>query len=59
MCYILKKWIYLPPAIQKTFWIMKNKSFLIIRNVEGWHYLVVKKLLALLRGITSIHDGNF
>ena len=26
---------------------------------EGWHYLEVKKLSALLRGITSKHYGNF
>ena len=25
---------------------------------EGWHYLAVKELSALLRGITSKHDGN-
>ena len=26
---------------------------------EGWHYLAVRKLSALLRGITSKHDGDF
>ena len=26
---------------------------------EGWHYLAVKKLSALLRGITSKHHGDF
>ena len=26
---------------------------------EGWHYLAVKKLSALLRWITSKHDGDF
>ena len=26
---------------------------------EGWHYLAVKKLSALLRGIFSKHDGDF
>ena len=30
-----------------------------IPNGERWHYLAVKKLAALLRGITSKHDGNF
>ena len=25
---------------------------------KGWHYLAVKKLSALLRGITSKHNGN-
>ena len=26
---------------------------------EGWHYLAVKKLSTLLRGITSKHHGDF
>ena len=26
---------------------------------EGWHYLAVKKLLALFHGITSKHKGDF
>ena len=26
---------------------------------EGWHYLAVKKLSKLLRGITSKHHGDF
>ena len=26
---------------------------------EKWHYLAVKKLSALLRGITSKHEGDF
>ena len=29
------------------------------KEKEGWHYLAVKKLSALLRGITSKHDDNF
>ena len=29
------------------------------KEKEGWHYLAVKKLSALLRGITSKHDGDF
>ena len=32
---------------------------LIILNGEGWHYLVVKILLALLRGITSKQHSDF
>ena len=34
---------------------------LIIPNEEkeGWHYLAVKKLSVLLRGITSKHHGYF
>ena len=30
-----------------------------ISKEEKWHYLVVKKLSALLRGITSKHYGDF
>ena len=30
-----------------------------IPNGEGWHYLAVKKLAALLRGITAKHHGGF
>ena len=33
--------------------------FLMIPNGEGWHYLTVKRLSALLRGITSKHVGDF
>ena len=29
-----------------------------IRNGENWHYLTVKNLPRLLRGITSYHDGD-
>ena len=40
--------------------IMKKQVILLmIPNEENWHYLVVKKLLALLRGITSKHYGDF
>ena len=30
-----------------------------ISNGENWHYLTVKNLSRLLRGITSNHDGGF
>ena len=30
-----------------------------ITDGEKWHYLAVKKLSALHRGITSKHDGDF
>ena len=29
------------------------------KEKEGWHYLAVKKLSALPRGITSKDDGDF
>ena len=39
----------------------KQIILLMISNEEkeGWHYLAVKKLSALLRGITSKHHGDF
>ena len=32
---------------------------LMISNGENWHYLAVKSLSRLLRGITSNHDGDY
>ena len=37
----------------------KQLIVLMIPNGEGWHYLAVKKLSALLRGIMSEHYGDF
>ena len=36
----------------------KQVSLLMIPNGEKWHYLAVKKLSALLRGITSKNNGR-
>ena len=56
------------PKIQKIYraYVSKQSSkcerqviLLMIRNIEGWHNLAVKKLSALLRGITSKHNDNF
>ena len=30
-----------------------------ISNGEGWHYLVLKKILLLLREVTSKYNGDF
>ena len=38
---------------QITPWMIPN-----VQN-EGWQYLQVQKITALLRGITSKHDGDF
>ena len=35
----------------------KRITLLILPNEKGWHYLAVKKMSALLRGITSKHNG--
>ena len=32
---------------------------IMISNGENWHYLTVKSLSRLLRGITSNHDGDY
>ena len=37
----------------------KQVILLMISNGEKWHYLTVKNLSRLLRGITSNHDGDF
>ena len=37
----------------------KQAILLMIPNGEGWHYITVKQLPALLRGITSKHHGDF
>ena len=37
----------------------KQVVLLMIPNEEGWHYITIKKLPLLLRGITSIHQGDF
>ena len=37
----------------------KQGILLMIPNGEEWHYLAAKKLSALLRGITSKHQGDF
>ena len=30
-----------------------------IPHKEGWHYIAVKKLSTLLRGVTSKHNGDY
>ena len=37
----------------------KQVILLMISNSENWHYLVVKHLSGLLRGITSNHKEDF
>ena len=34
-------------------------SMILNEDKEGWHYLAVKNLSTLLRGVTSKHHGNF
>ena len=49
---LLKKKNYILPMHQNISRIVKNVSLLMIPNGEGWNYITVKKLLALLKGIT-------
>ena len=37
----------------------KQVILLMISNGENWHYIVVKSLPGLLKGITSSHNGDF
>ena len=60
--------LYLPHNTEKIRHAYKSKYnlnrenqliLLIITDGEKWHYLAVKSLSALFRGITSKHDGEF
>ena len=54
-----KEKIY-PAYVSKHKSNFKNQLILLmIPNGEGWHYLAVKKLSALLIGITSKHKSDF
>ena len=52
----IKKWICVLPTFQN---IPSKIVLLIIPNREGWSYLAVKKLSALLRQKTSKNNGDF
>ena len=48
-----------PPYVSKHHSnLEKHVSFLRIPNEEGWHYLAVKEISTLLRGIASKHVGD-
>ena len=60
--------LYVPFSTKKIEIAYKSKYNLIrdnqiillmISNGESWHYLVVKSLSGLLRGISSNHDGDY
>ena len=51
-------YIYILLMFQNTNY-EKEVIFLMISNEEGWHYLAVKKLLALLREIVYKYHGDF
>ena len=47
------------PAYVSKYKSWKQVILLMILNGEGWHYLAVKKLSALLRGIMSKYHNYF
>ena len=60
--------LYVPHGTKKIEIAYKSKNnltrekqviLLMISNGENWHYLIVKNLSRLLRGITSNQDGDF
>ena len=60
--------LYVPLNTKKTEIAYKSKYnlvrdnqiiLLMISNGENWHYLAVKSLSRLLRGITNNHDGDY
>ena len=59
MSCMLKITIYILLLFQNITHREKQVILLMIPNGERWHYLTVKKLSALLRGITSQHHDDF
>ena len=55
---ILKK-VRLAYESQHNFKRENQVILLMITDSEKWHYLTVKSLSALLKGITSYHKGDF
>ena len=58
--YAKKQKIY--PAYVSKYNSSHEKQVILLMNSNGekqWHYIAVKKLSALLRGITSKHHGGF
>ena len=58
-CMLKKKKIYPGSVSKQNSNFEKQVILLMIPNVEGWHYLAVKKLSVWLRGIASKNNGNF
>ena len=58
-CILKKKKIYPAYVSKHNSNYEKQVIILIIPNANRWHYLTVKKLSALLKGIISKHNGDF
>ena len=62
MCYMKKKWKYVRVIFLKYNSACEKQIILLMISSEekaSWYYLAVKKLCALLKGITSKHDDGF
>ena len=50
----------LPANVSKYNWDRENKVYLLmITDDKKWHYLAIKSIPTLFRGITSKHNGDF
>ena len=59
MCYMLKKNIYPAFTSKKKSNREKPINLVMISNGEGWHYLAVARLSALMGEITSTQNNDF
>ena len=59
MCLIILKKINIAYKSKHNLTREKQVILLMISNGEKWHYLTVKNLSGLLRGIASNHEGDF
>ena len=57
--YAQKEKIYPVYVLRYNSNIEKQNILFMIPNGEGWHYIAVNILPALLKGTTSKHQGNF
>ena len=57
-CVLKNEKIYPAYVSKHDFLCQKQVILLMISNGERWHYLAVKELSALLRGITSKHHSD-
>ena len=59
LCTVKKKKIYPAYVSKRNLNCETEVILLIIPNGKGWHYPAIKKNLALLRGATCKHHGDF
>ena len=64
LCFTCKSYfiyIYIYKKYKSKYNLNRENQVILLMITDGkkWHYLAVKKLSALLRGITSKHVGDF